>query len=140
MLLTAAGAPAQEIGSTVRADDLPPEFTLLWGGDGPHDRRWTLIGKNGRAGEQEKLSPELNVPRAIWHLPLALDRSLFKVEFTRPIRQGNTVFHLYVKADGDADTGRRDGGSHTGVDATFTLIDGDAFPGPLPAAGLGQGR
>ena len=119
-----AGA-ADDIGQTIRADDLPSEFTVLWGTNLGRDRLWTLVGENEKALEQEKLHPELNVIRAIWHLPVASDKSVFKFEFTRPIRKGKNVFHLYVKADGDEDAGRNHEGVHQGVDYMFTVIDGD---------------
>ena len=125
LLALAAVGGAQEIGQTTPADDLPAEFKVLWGTDSGRDDRWTLVGKNEKAGEQEKLHPELNAIDAIWHLPVARDRSLFKFEFTRPIRKGNNVFHLYVKADGDEDTGRDHESIHNGVDYMFTVIDGD---------------
>lgn len=124
LALGAVGA-AEEIGQTTPADDLPPEFNILWPADSDHAYRWTLIGTNEKAQEQEKLHPDLNAIRAIWHFPLAKDRSAFKFEFTRPIRKASNVFHLYVKADGDEETGRRDGGIHKGVDSMFTLLDGD---------------
>ena len=124
-LALAAGAAAQEIGQTVPADDLPPELRILWGTDSGHDYRWTLVGKNDQAHNQEKLHPELNVVRAIWHFPVAGDRSAFKFEFTRAIRKGGNVFHMYVKADGDEETGRKHDGIHQGVDYMFTVIDGD---------------
>jgi len=120
----AAGA-AQEIGETTRADDLPSEFKVLWATDSDRDYRWTLVGKNENASEQEKLHTDLNAIHAIWHLPVARNRSVFKFEFTRPIRKGGNVFHLYLKADGDEDTGRIHDGVHKGVDYMFTVIDGD---------------
>ena len=124
LILGAVGA-AGEAEQTARADDLPPEFHLLWPADSGRDYRWTLIGENEKAQEQEKLHPELNAIRAVWHLPLAADRSAFQFEFARPVRKGDNVLHLYVKADGDDSTGRTDGGVHKGVDYMFTLIDGD---------------
>ena len=126
-VLAALGAvtAAKEIGQTTRADDLPSEFKVLWGTDFGRDSQWTLVGKNEKAREQEELHPELNAIDAIWHLPVARGRSVFKFEFTRPIRKGNNVFHLYVKADGDEDTGRKHDGVHQGVDYMFTVIDGD---------------
>ncbi len=126
-LLLALGAvgAAQEIGQTSPADDLPSEFKVLWGVDSDGDFRWTLVGKNEKAREQEELHPELNAIDAIWHLPVARDRSVFKFEFTRPIRKGNNVFHLYVKADGNENTGRNHDGVHQGVDYMLTVIDGD---------------
>ncbi len=117
---------AEEIGQTTRADDMPSEFKVLWGTDFGRDSQWTLVGKNEEASQQEKLHPELNAIETIWHLPVARDRSIFKFEFTRPIRKGNNVFHLYVKADGDEDTGRNHEGIHQGVDYMFTVIDGDS--------------
>ena len=120
-----AAAAADEIGQTAPADDLPPEVRLLAGTGSDCSGRWTLIGRNEKAKEQEKQHPQLNVVAAIWHLPLASNRSVFKLEFTRPLRRGSSVFHLYVKADGDEKTGRSDEGVHKGVDSMFTLIDGD---------------
>jgi hypothetical protein len=127
-LLLALGAigVAEEIGETTRADDLPAEFQALWGSDFDRDHRWTLVGKNEEAREQEKLHPELNAIHTIWHLPAARDRSVFKFELTRPIRKGGNVLHLYVKADGDDETGRNHEGVHNGVDYMFTMIDGDS--------------
>jgi len=124
-LIVCAVGTAEEMGQTARADDLPPEFRVLWPVDSGHDYRWTRIGTNEKAEDQEKLHPELNAIRAVWHLPLAADRSAFKFECARPVRKGSNVFHLYVKADGDDGTGRTDGGIHKGVDYMFTLIDGD---------------
>ena len=125
LLVLSSIATAQEIGQTVRVDDLPTEFSLLLGTDPGRDYRWTLVGKNEKASEQEKLHSELNALHTIWHLPVAKNRSVFKFEFTRPIRKGNNVFHLYVKADGDENTGRKHESVHNGVDYMFTMIDGD---------------
>ena len=125
LLASGAAGAAQEIAQTMPADDLPDEFRILLGTDSGHDCRWTLIGKNDKAQEQERLHPELNAVRAIWHFPLARDRGVFKFEFTRPIRKGGNVFHVYVKADGDEKTGRRHEGVHNGVDYMFTVIDGE---------------
>ena len=125
---------AQEIGQTTPANDLPAEFKILWGTDPEADYQWTLVGKNEKAGEQEKLHPELNALQMIWHLPVAQNKNLFKFEFARPIRKGNNVFHLYVKADGDENTGRKQAGVHTGVDYMFNLIEGDPNH---PSTGLG---
>lgn len=124
LTLDAAGA-AQEIGSTIPADDLPAEFKVLSGADAEAECRWTLVGENDNAHEQEQLHPEFNAVHRIWHFPLAGDTSVFKFEFTRPIRQGRNVFHVYVKADGDEHQGRKHDGIHQGVDYMFTLIDGD---------------
>lgn len=124
LALGAAGA-AQEVRQTALADDLPSEFKVLWGVVPDDDRQWTLVGKNENALEHEKLHSELNAIDAIWHLPVASDKCVFKFEFTRPIRKGNNVFHLYVKADGDEETGRKHDGVHKGVDYMFTVIDGD---------------
>ncbi|NLS98088.1 MAG: hypothetical protein GXX96_38655 [Planctomycetaceae bacterium] len=124
-LIVAIAATASEPPPTTPADDLPPEFSLLWPPDSGHQYRWTLIGTNEKAEDQEKLHPELNAIQTIWHLPLAADRNAFKFEFTRPLRRGGNVFHLYMKADGDENTGRTDGGIHKGVDYMFNLIDGD---------------
>ncbi|MDY0167520.1 MAG: fibronectin type III domain-containing protein [Thermoguttaceae bacterium] len=122
--VVSAGA-AQEIGHTSAADDLPPELELLVKMDAQRDYRWTLIGKNDKAAEQAKLHPEFNAVATLWHLPLAANRSALKLVFAHPVRTGNNVFHLYVQADGDKSTGRKDGGIHQGVDYMFTLIDGD---------------
>ena len=122
----AAEETGRETAQTAPTDDLPAEFKILLGTDSEHDYRWTLVGKNEKAQEQEKLHPEFNALQAIWHFPLARNRSVFKFEFTRPIRKGNNVFHVYVKADGDEQTGRKHEGIHNGVDYMFTLIDGDA--------------
>jgi len=129
LLAVGAANAAQETGretaQTAPVDDLPAEFKILLGTDAEHDYRWTLVGTNEKAQEQEKLHPEFNALQAIWHFPLARNRSVFKFEFTRPIRKGNNVFHVYVKADGDQQTGRKHEGIHNGVDYMFTLIDGD---------------
>lgn len=125
LLVSAASVAAQDLGQTSPADDLPPEIKILWTADADTDYRWTLVGKNEKALEQEKLHPELNAVDTIWHLPVSKDISVFKFEFTRPIRKGDNVFHLYVKADGDENTGRKHEGVHQGVDYMLTLIDGD---------------
>jgi len=124
LALGAAGA-AQETGQTSRADDLPAEFKILLGTDSEHDYQWTLVGKNDKAPEQEKLHPELNAVHTIGHFPLARNRSIFKFQFTRPIRKGGNVFHVYIQADGDEKTGRKHEGIDNGVDYMFTVIDGD---------------
>ena len=56
---------AQEIGQTTRADDLPPEFKVLWATDSDRDYRWTLVGKNEKAAEQEKLHAEFPAMRYV---------------------------------------------------------------------------
>ena len=118
-------AAAEDIGQTIPADDLPVEFRILSGADPGPDCRWTLVARNDKAQEQEALHPQLNAVRAIRHLPLTRDQQAFRFEFTGPIRKGSNVFHLYVKADGDENTGRRYEGIHNGVDYMLTLIDGD---------------
>ncbi len=126
-MLLSLGTPAaaQEVGATARADDLPAELEVLWPTDSHGQRQWTLVGRNDQAGKQENLHADLNAVRTIWHLPIARNRCVFKFEFTRPIRKQSNVLHLYVKADGDSDTGRKHQGVHQGVDYMFTLIDGD---------------
>ncbi len=124
LLLGAAGA-GQEVGHKSPADDLPPELELLLEMDAGRDYRWTLIGKNEKVQEQEALHPEFNAVSTLWHLPLASNRSAFKLVFAHPVRTGNNVFHLYIEADGDKTTGRNDASIHQGVDYMFTLIDGD---------------
>ncbi len=116
---------ALEIGETTAADDLPEEFKLLWAGNPDSDYQWTLVGKNEKASEQEKLHPELNALQALWHLPVTRGKCIFKFQFAGPIRKGANVFHFYVKADGDEDTGRNHEGAHNGVDYMFNVIDGD---------------
>lgn len=118
-----AAARAPKAPPTTAAADLPAEITLL--SDVKQDCRWTLVGHNEKAQEHEKLHPQFNAVRAVWHCPLASNRQVFKFEFTRPVRKGGNVLHLYVKADGDESTGRKNAGVHNGVDYMFTLIDGD---------------
>ena len=124
LFLGTAGVAAEEA-QTARADDLPPEFRMFRPSESGQDLQWTLIGRNEKAEEQEKQHPELNAVRAVWHLPLTADRSAFKFDFTRPVRKGDNVLHLYVRADGDENTGRRDKEAHKGVDYMFTMIGGD---------------
>ncbi|MCK5803501.1 MAG: hypothetical protein KAI66_11740, partial [Lentisphaeria bacterium] len=119
-----AANTGQNIGQTVQASDLPAEFTILFAEDSNHDYRWTLIGKNRKVREQEALHPELNAVARIWHCPLAKGRHAFKFEFTRPFRVKNNVFHLYVKADEDSETGRVVKGNFKGVDYMLTLSQG----------------
>jgi hypothetical protein len=97
LLALGAANAAQVTGPTAPADDLPAEFKLLLGTDSEHEYRWTLVGTNEKAQEQEKLHPEFNAIHTIWHFPLARERSIFKFEFTRPIRKGGNVFHVYVR-------------------------------------------
>ena len=130
----AAHSVAEDIGQTIPADDLPAEFKILWGTDPEADYRWTLVGTNEKAREQETLHSDLNAIHTIWHLPVATGKNLFKFEFTRPVRKGGNVFHLYVKADGDENTGRKHASVHGGVDYMFNLIDGDPNH---PSTGLG---
>ncbi len=125
LLLLLAVGTGQEIGDQSPADDLPPELKLLLEVDAEREYRWTLIGKNEKAQEQEAMHPEFNAVSTLWHLPLASNRSAFKMVFAHPIRTGDNVFHLYIEADGDKSTGRNDGSTHQGVDYMFTLIDGD---------------
>ena len=75
-------------GPTAPADDLPAEFRLLLGTDSGHDYRWTLIGKNEKAQEQEKLHPELNAIHAIWHFPLATRPKRLQVRVYAPDPEG----------------------------------------------------
>lgn len=93
--------------------------------DAEREYRWTLIGKNEKTQEQQAMHSEFNAVSTLWHLPLASNRSAFKMVFAHPIRTGDNVFHLYIEADGDKSTGRNDGSTHQGVDYMFTLIDGD---------------
>ena len=122
LLLGLPGA-AQDMGQAAQADDLPSEFKILAGADPDRDYRWTLIGRNTKAHEQEALHPDLNAIHQIWHSPLARSRHAFKFEFTRPFREKGHVFHLYVKADGDDGTGRIVEGAFKGVDYMLTLAD-----------------
>ena len=125
LLLPLGAGAARDMGETAPATDLPEELKVLLEADSERDYQWTLIGRNEKAGEQAALHPEFNAVETLWHLPLARNRSALKLEFAHPIRHGSNVFHLYIKADGDANTGRRDAGVHTGVDAMCTLLDGD---------------
>ena len=52
LVLGAVGA-AEEAERTAPADDLPPGFHLLWSADSGRDYRWTLIGENEKADDQE---------------------------------------------------------------------------------------
>ncbi len=109
----------------VRADDTPTELAVLFGVNSDSDVGWTLIGRNETARKKPPLHSELNVAEKIWHCPLAGNRQVFRIEFTRPYKKKDTVFHLYIKADGDEKTGRHCEGMNQGVDYMFTLIDGD---------------
>ncbi len=116
---------AQNVGETVRADDLTPELKIFLNAYTEMEYEWTLIGMNIKVQEQEKISPELNVINRVWHAPLTNSRHAFKIEFSRPYKIGSNILHLYLKADGDENTGRKTESYHRGVDYMFTLTDGD---------------
>jgi|APSaa5957512622_1039677.scaffolds.fasta_scaffold04514_2 PKD repeat protein len=115
---------AQDTPQSVPADDLPAQIRILSGIAPGSDYRWTLIGTNPKAHAQEALHTELNAIETIWHCPILKGRHAFKFVFTRPFKEGDHVFHLYVKADADADTGRKVKGAMGGVDFMLTLRDG----------------
>jgi hypothetical protein len=110
---------AAEPPTWVAADDLPEEFRFLSGLAQETPLRWRLLVRNERVREQEAAQPDLNAVGAIWHLPLAKGRHALKVVFSRPYTVPEHVFHLYINADGDAETGRKSGA--VGVDYMYTF-------------------
>jgi|LSQX01.2.fsa_nt_gb hypothetical protein len=114
-----------EVPTTSKADDLTPELRILLNAFPAEEYVWTRIGTNPKATEQQKLSEDLNVIQDIWHVPFANTRHAFRIDFYQQFKKGNNVLHLYLKADGDENTGRKTEGTHKGVDYMFTLIDGD---------------
>ena len=120
-----ANPASQALPTTTAAEDLPAEFTLLL-------RRIPSTITDGRLSARTKrLKSRRNCTLNSMRFtrsgisPWRANRSVFKFEFTRPIRKGGNVFHVYVKADGDEKTGRKHDGIHNGVDYMFTVIDGD---------------
>ena len=126
---------AQDMLQKMPAEDLTSTTRVVLRANPDKDYNWTLIGINEKAHQQEKLNPGLNVPYKIWHAPLAQGRNAFRIEFTRPYMKGENVFHLYLKSDGNENTGRTTEGSHKGVDYMLTLINGDPN-----TAGTGMGK
>lgn len=112
--LWAAGVP-QELKV---ADDLPPEFRYLaqLAQDAP--LRWCLLARNSAAAEQEEATPTVNVVSELWHLPLRQGQHALKVVFSRPYQAPGNVLHLYLDADCDPATGRKEGVK--GVDYMYT--------------------
>lgn len=115
----------QEMGATVPADDLTPSRRMVLGADLAAEFQWTLVGLDMNAPARRPKHPSLNTFHRLWHCPIARGRHIFKAEFTRPFVTENTVYHLYLDADDDRDTGRKDKG-HRGVDGMFTVSGGYA--------------
>ena len=116
----AADTPVSE-----RADDLTPELRVLLNAFPDMEYEWTLAGTNKKVNEHQKLHAGINAVSSVWHVPLANTRHAFRIDFAQPYKKGSNILHLYLKADGDENTGRRTEGAHKGVDYMFTLVDGD---------------
>ncbi|MFW6156663.1 MAG: hypothetical protein ACOC7J_05035, partial [Armatimonadota bacterium] len=124
-LLSVCGIAApQQLGSKTQANDLTRGIRTVLGADLEAEYEWTLVAVDERAAERAKAHPRLNPPARIWHLPLAQGRSAFRFQFPRPYVEENTTFHLYVDADVDENTGRKD--HREGVDFMFTVSGGRA--------------
>ena len=59
LAVDAAGA-ADDIGQTIRADDLPFEFEVLWRAGLGRDRQWTLVGENEKLYSAAEAVERLN--------------------------------------------------------------------------------
>jgi hypothetical protein len=97
---------------------MPVEFLLMLGLPQDTQFRWRLLMRNEKVREQEAAHPDVNVVRDIWHVPLRNGRHAFRIGFSRPYKVPEHVFHLYVNADDDAETGRKSGA--VGVDYMYT--------------------
>ena len=104
--------------TTAPADDLPEEFRLLSRVPPDTKLRWRLLARNDKVREHEAEHPDVNAVQDIWHVPLRQGRHALKIVFSRPYKVSGHVFHLYVKADGDPETGRKSGVK--GVDYMYT--------------------
>ena len=104
--------------TTAPADDLPEEFRLLSRLPREAKLRWRLLARNDKVREQEAEHEDVNAVQDIWHIPLRNGRHALKIVFSRPYKVAGHVFHLYVKADGDPETGRK--GGVKGVDYMYT--------------------
>ena len=104
--------------TTAPADDLPEEFLLLSRLPRETKLRWRLLARNDKVRDQEAEHADVNAVQDIWHVPLRKGRHALKIVFSRPYKVTGHVFHLYVKADGNQDTGRKSG--VTGVDYMYT--------------------
>lgn len=124
LLIASVAAPAQEIGDTIPADDLTAGLRMVLGADLEAEYDWTLVGEDERAEQRVEAHASLNQPRRVWHAALAQGRSAFKFEFARPFVSEFTTFHLYLDADDDEETGRKD--SNVGTDYMFTVSRGQA--------------
>ena len=100
------------------ADDLPEEFRLLSRVPGGTKLQWRLLARNDKVREQEAEHPDVNAVQDIWHVPLRKGRHAFRIVFSRRYKVAGHVFHLYVKADGKPETGRKSGVK--GVDYMYT--------------------
>jgi hypothetical protein len=115
---------AQDPGATAPADDLTTALRNVLGADLEAEYHWTLIGVDERAAERAEAHERLNPPARVWHAPLARGRSAFKFEFPRDYVDEETTFHLYLDADADRATGRKQSEAHEGADFMFTVSSG----------------
>lgn len=116
---------AAEVPVAARADDLTPEMRVLLNAFPDTEYEWTLAGTNQKVNEHQKLHAGINAVSSVWHVPLSNTQHAFRIDFAAPYKTGSNILHLYLKADGNENTGRRTEGSHKGVDYMFTLVDGD---------------
>lgn len=86
---------------TAPADDMPEEFRILSHISQNTKLRWHLLMTSDKA-----VHSDINAVQEIWHVPLRKGGHALKIVFTKTYNVPGHVFHLYVNADGNEETGR----------------------------------
>ncbi|MFP4055691.1 MAG: hypothetical protein ACLF0G_02345 [Candidatus Brocadiia bacterium] len=127
-------------------DGIPDEAERLLGTDPARREDLHLIFRDGpepaARREQEGYDPTKDILE-VHFAHVGGDRYLWRATFAAPPRPADTVFHLYVDADADADTGRKGSprAAYYGTDYMLSfsagrswsrhyLADGSTAPGP----------
>ncbi len=113
-------------------------------GDGISDRNEEILGTDphyaeplqvilddGRESPQRQQRPEYDPTKDILQIEFCHvggDRYLWRATLAKPPRLEDTVFHLYVDADADETTGRKEpeGAVHRGTDYMLSVVGGRA--------------
>ena len=118
--LSLALALVLSFASAVKAE-APPVFWSLLGGEASAERWATIFEENqpDRPRPHEALARLLSVA----HQPVGSDRQLFRFRFDRPMSPDAQSLQVYLDADADESTGRREG--FEGTDDQFGLAAAD---------------
>ncbi len=112
-------------------DGIPDGIEKRLGTDPHRPEPMILVLKDGRGdrdgtiSSEHKLAPDIT---EVWFTHVGGNRYLFKIGFADVYVGKGNVFHLYVDADDDPSTGRRDKESVKGTDIMYSFVNGKPSP------------